>query len=36
MTNWALESEFNREKYKNSKIPNSTNEFGSSDFNIKI
>jgi hypothetical protein len=36
MTNWALESDFNKEKYGLSKIPNSTNEFGSNDFNIKI
>jgi cyclopropane fatty-acyl-phospholipid synthase-like methyltransferase len=27
MTNWALESDFNKEKYISSKIPNSTNEF---------
>jgi hypothetical protein len=36
MTNWALESDLNREKYKDSKISGSTNEFWSSDFNIKI
>jgi hypothetical protein len=36
MTNWALESKFNKEKYKDSKIKNSINKFWSSDFNIKI
>ncbi|MFA5916843.1 MAG: class I SAM-dependent methyltransferase [Candidatus Gracilibacteria bacterium] len=36
MTNWALNSELNSEKYKNSVIKNSKNEFGSEDYNIKI
>jgi SAM-dependent methyltransferase len=36
MTNRALESKLNKEKYKTSKIPNSTNEFWSPDFEIKI
>jgi len=36
MTNWALNSELNSEKYKNSIIPNSKNEFWSIDYNIKI
>ena len=36
MTNWALESDFNKEKYNESKILRSENEFGSSDFFIKI
>jgi SAM-dependent methyltransferase len=36
MTNWALSSPLNGEKYKNSRIPNSENEFWSSDYNIKI
>jgi len=36
MTNWTLNSELNSEKYKNSIISNSKNEFGSQDYNIKI
>jgi len=36
MTNWALNSELNFIKYKNSIIKNSTNEFWSLDYNIKI
>lgn len=36
MTNWALESPEHLEKYKNAKIVWSENEFGSSDFSIKI
>jgi hypothetical protein len=36
MTNWALNSELNSEKYKNSVIKNSKNEFWSEDYNIKI
>lgn len=36
MTNWALNSELNTEKYKNSIIENSKNEFWSQDYNIKI
>lgn len=36
MTNWALESELNKVKYLAAKIPDSENEFRSSDFNIKI
>lgn len=36
LTNWALESDLNINRYKNSKIDWSTNEFWSSDFNIKI
>jgi len=36
MTNWALESSLNKEKYRNSQIPESKNRFMSSDFNIKI
>ncbi|MDR3150733.1 MAG: hypothetical protein LBU14_03915 [Candidatus Peribacteria bacterium] len=27
MTNWALKSDLNREKYKNFEIPDSTNKF---------
>lgn len=34
MTNWALNSEINNEKYKNSVIKNSENQFGSTDYNI--
>lgn len=34
MTNWALNSEINNEKYKNSVIKNSENKFGSTDYNI--
>lgn len=36
MTNWALESSLNLEKYKDSKISKSQNKYWSSDFNIKI
>lgn len=36
MTNWALESSLNKEKYSLSVIENSKNEFWSKDFNIKI
>ncbi len=36
MTNWALESEFNKQKYRLSVIENSQNEFWGKDFNIKI
>lgn len=36
MTNWALESPLNKEKYKTLLISWSENEFWSKDFNIKI
>lgn len=36
MTNWALESDFNRERYSQSQIPWSQNNFWGSDFQIKI
>jgi hypothetical protein len=36
MTNWALSSVLNQEKYKKSIIKNSKNEFWSVDYNIKI
>jgi SAM-dependent methyltransferase len=36
MTHWALDSNFNKDKYATSKIPWSENQFWSSDFNIKI
>jgi len=36
MTNWALNSELNKEKYKNSIIKDSKNKFGSLEYNIKI
>jgi len=36
MTNWALESWKNAEKYKSSLIQNSENLFNSKDFSIKI
>lgn len=36
LTNWALNSELNIEKYKKSIIPWTENEFGSIDYNIKI
>ncbi len=36
MTNWALNSELNSEKYKKSIIENSKNEFWSQDYSIKI
>lgn len=36
MTNWALNSKINTEKYEKSIIDNSKNEFWSVDYNIKI
>lgn len=36
MTNWALNSDLNRQKYEKSIIKNSKNEFWSEDYNIKI
>lgn len=36
MTNWALNSELNTEKYEKSIIEDSKNEFWSYDYNIKI
>ncbi len=36
MTNWALKSEVNFEKYKDDEIKNSQNQFWSLDFNIKF
>lgn len=36
MTNWSLESELNQQKYSSSKISQSENKWGSSDFSIKI
>lgn len=36
ITNWALESKLNLEKYKSSKIELSENEFKNFDYNIKI
>jgi len=36
MTNWALESSINKNKYQASKIEDSENQFWSSDFNIKF
>ncbi len=36
MTNWSLNSEINHQKYFNSRIENSKNEFDSYDYNIKI
>jgi len=36
MTNWALNSELNKEKYSKSIIIDSKNKFGSLDYNIKI
>lgn len=36
MTNWALESSLNKEKYSWSMIKDSQNDFWSKDFNIKI
>jgi len=35
-TNWALESELNKNRYSISKVKWSTNDYWSSDFNIKI
>lgn len=36
MTNWALDSELNKQKYEKSIIKDSKNEFNSKDYNIKI
>lgn len=36
MTNWALESPLNKEKYSKSQIQESENKFWSKDFSIKI
>lgn len=36
MTNWALESSLNYQKYNSSRIGKSENKFGSTDFNIKF
>ena len=36
MTNWSLNSELNKEKYKKSIIPLSKNKFWSLDYSIKI
>ena len=36
MTNWALDSEFNHEKYRKSIIEDSQNKFWSLDYRIKI
>jgi hypothetical protein len=36
MTNWALESKLNKEKYEKSVIKNSENQFWSKDFSVKI
>lgn len=36
MTNWALESPYNKIKYQNSVISGSENEFGGKDFSIKF
>lgn len=36
LTNWALNSELNKERYKNSIIKWSKNKYGSIDYNIKI
>jgi len=36
MTNWALDSSLNKEKYTSSQIENSENSFGSRDYSIKI
>ena len=36
MTNWALNSKLNKEKYNNSIIENSKNKFWSIDYSIKI
>ncbi len=36
MTNWALDSSVNFEKYMDSRIPDSWNEFESYDYNIKF
>jgi hypothetical protein len=34
MTNWALNSKINNEKYEKAKIKNSENKFKSTDYNI--
>lgn len=36
MTNWALSSQLNQEKYKSSQIIGSENQYGSHDYSIKI
>jgi hypothetical protein len=36
MTNWSLNSELNKEKYKKSIIPLSKNKFWSLDYSVKI
>jgi hypothetical protein len=36
MTNWALNSELNKEKYNNAIIKDSKNQFWSLDYNIKL
>jgi hypothetical protein len=36
MTNWALNSELNKKRYSEAQIPDSQNQFGSVDFNIKL
>jgi hypothetical protein len=36
MTNWALDSEFNKEKYSKNIIENSENIYGGLDYSIKI
>ena len=36
LTNWALDSEINNEKYLKDQIRNSQNEFGSYDYSIKF
>jgi len=36
MTNWALQSTVNKDRYEESKILGSENQFGSYDFNIKF
>ncbi len=36
MTNWALDSEINTEKYLSSKIQDSQNIYGGTDYNIKF
>lgn len=36
MTNWALDSQYNEKKYRQSRIENSENEFGWSDYTIKF
>lgn len=36
MTNWALNSDINQKRYNSAIIPESENEYGSLDYNIKI